>query len=197
MIIDKKGKLFGKINIIDLLIILVLVAAVAVAGVRFLTAGDAEKKKAEEPDLLRFTYYAEEVNDWVADSVKVGDELFDATYAQEVGEVTDIVLGVPETYGINAEGQYVPAPREGFHSIKIVSEVRGTKTDIGAEINEHLYGVGHSMVLYAGDAKIYLRLMDIELLEHDETKVTEKKSSAVPESALTEDANSSLPNVAE
>ena len=37
--IDKNGKLFGKINIIDLLIILVIVAAAAFFAVRYLGGG--------------------------------------------------------------------------------------------------------------------------------------------------------------
>lgn len=195
MIIDKKGKLFGKINIIDLLIVLVLVAAVMVIGVRFLRGGENAAKK-EEPDVLRLTFYAEEVNDWVAEKVEVGDEMFDATYAQEIGVVTEVKTDAPETYGINDEGQYVPAPRDGFCSIQISGEVRGTKTDVGAEINEHLYGVGHSMVLYAGDAKIYLRLMDIEVLEHDETKAEDKKAIGTADGSAGS-ADSSIPNVAE
>lgn len=38
-IVDEKGKLFGKINVIDLLVVLVLVAAVIFLAVRFLGGG--------------------------------------------------------------------------------------------------------------------------------------------------------------
>lgn len=38
-IVDEKGKLFGKINVIDLLVVLVLVAAVVFLAVRFLGGG--------------------------------------------------------------------------------------------------------------------------------------------------------------
>ena len=37
MIIDKKGKLFGKINIIDLLLIIILVAAIGIFGYKYIS----------------------------------------------------------------------------------------------------------------------------------------------------------------
>ena len=36
--IDEKGRLFGKLNIVDLLVILVVLVAVVVLGVKFLAA---------------------------------------------------------------------------------------------------------------------------------------------------------------
>ncbi len=159
MIIDKKGKLFGKINIIDLLVILILVAAIAVVGVRFLAPKDTGT------DVLQMQFYVEEVNDWVADKIEIGDSLYDGTYEMDLGKVTNIETGEPMTWGLTQEGQYVLAPRDGYCSLTITGEVVGTKTDIGAEIDGNLYGVGHSMVLYAGDAKIYLRVQDISVKE--------------------------------
>ncbi len=41
-LVDEKGKLFGKLNIIDLLAILVLIAAVIFAAVRFLGPSDGD-----------------------------------------------------------------------------------------------------------------------------------------------------------
>lgn len=41
-IIDEKGKLFGKINLIDLLVVLVLIAAILFLAVRFTRGGDAD-----------------------------------------------------------------------------------------------------------------------------------------------------------
>ena len=40
-IIDEKGKIFGKINVIDLLVILLVVVVAAVLGIKFLGGGDS------------------------------------------------------------------------------------------------------------------------------------------------------------
>ncbi len=155
--IDKNGKVFGKINIIDLLVLLILVVAIAVVGVKFITPGDTELQT------LEMEFYTEEVNDWVAEKINPGDVLYDGTYDLKLGTVVKAVQDEPMTWGLTQEGQYVLAPRDGYCSLTVIGEVQGVKTANGAEIDGNMYGVGHSMVLYAGDAKMYLRVSDIRV----------------------------------
>ena len=54
MIIDKNGKVFGKINIIDLLVLIVLVAAIFVVGSRFLLP------KQKSTQTIQMQFYLEE-----------------------------------------------------------------------------------------------------------------------------------------
>lgn len=42
-VVDEKGKLFGKLNIIDLLVIILILAAILVVGVKVLGGGDDEE----------------------------------------------------------------------------------------------------------------------------------------------------------
>ncbi len=153
--IDKNGKLFGKINVIDLLVLVVLVAAILVVGLRFIgPRGDAT-------ETLEMKFYIEEVNDWVADKIQIGDTMYDGTNSMTLGKVTAVEKGKAETWAITEDGRYVVAEREGFCSLVVTGDVQGKKTDTGAEIGGEIYGVGHSMVLHAGDAKMYLRVYDI------------------------------------
>lgn len=158
--IDEKGRLFGKINIIDLIVLLVIIAAVAIVGLSF-----AKGDSTESQDTLVMKYYIEEANDFVAEKVQVGDMLYDDNEEIELGKVTDVEIGEPVSWAGTADGQYVQVSRDGFSSMIITGEVAGTKTDIGAEINGVKYGVGHTMVLRAGDAKLYLRVYDIAVKE--------------------------------
>ena len=149
-----------KINIIDLLIIIVIVAAIAFAAV-------AISKKANQkadPTLL-IQYYIEEVDDWVADEVKIGADLYDDNAEVNLGKVVDIERKEAISWGATSEGQYVQTSRDGFSSLLITGEVQGQKTGIGATIDNQKYGVGHSMVLRAGDAKMYLRVYNISVKE--------------------------------
>ena len=159
MIIDKKGKLFGKINIIDFLILVVLVLAIVVVGARLVKPG------GEKAQTIQMQFYIEEVDNWVAEKVQVGDSLYDGTYELSLGKVTNVEIGEPRTWGLTQDGQYVLAPREGYCSLTVTGEMMGVKTETGAEIDGNRYGVGHSMVLYAGDAKMYLRVHDISVKE--------------------------------
>ncbi len=152
----KNGKLFGKINVIDFLVVLViLVAIAAVAAFLFLPKGAG--------DTLIMKFMIEEVDEFVAQKVKVGDELYDDTYSLDLGFVTDIEKGDSVSYVENSNGTFTVSSKEGFYSMIITGEVQGEKTSLGAEIGGKKYGVGHTFVLRAGDAKLYLRVYDIQL----------------------------------
>ncbi len=149
-----------KINVIDLLIIIVILAGIAFAGVA------VTKKANTEPDpTLLIQYYIEEVDDWVADQVEIGADLYDDNAEVNLGKVVDIERKESVSWGGTSEGQYVQTSREGFSSLLITGEVQGEKTSIGATIDNQKYGVGHSMVLRAGDAKMYLRVYNISVKE--------------------------------
>ena len=163
----KNGKLFGKINIIDLLVILVVLVAVAAVALFVL-------KPKDGGDTLIMKFRIEEVDEFVAEKVHNGDALYDDTYSLDLGficenpEISDSI-----TYGGVTDGVYTVGTKEGYCSMVITGECKGTKTSLGAEIGGKKYGVGHTFVLRAGDAKLYLRVYDIKLKEDYEKQQKE------------------------
>lgn len=152
----KNGKLFGKINVIDFLAILAVVVVIAAAAVFVLRPKDGG-------DTLIIKFRIEEVDGFVAKKVHIGDEMYDDTNLQDIGVVTDVELSDSISYGQVNDNVYTLTSKEGYYSMIITGEVKGRKTKLGAEIGGKKYGVGHSMVLRAGDAKMYLRVYDIAL----------------------------------
>ena len=152
----KNGKLFGKINVIDFLAILAVVVVIAAAAVFVLRPKDGG-------DTLIIKFRIEEVDGFVAKKVHSGDEMYDDTNLQDIGVVTDVELSDSISYGQVNDNVYTLTSKEGYYSMIITGEVKGRKTKLGAEIGGKKYGVGHSMVLRAGDAKMYLRVYDIAL----------------------------------
>lgn len=77
----KNGKLFGKLNIIDILVILVVVAAVALVGYKALTSVSGETtvdvETQDEPN-VRFVVRCEDLSQRLADNVI--SELENGTY---------------------------------------------------------------------------------------------------------------------
>ena len=71
--IDEKGRLFGKVNIVDLLIILIVLAAAAFLGYRFL--GPDSNVANTEP--VRLTLYCEESADYAVEQLTEGAEAWD------------------------------------------------------------------------------------------------------------------------
>ena len=85
--IDSKGRLFGKINLLDLV---VLLAILAVAG-RF--AYGAVKGPAAAPagqdQVIEMTLRIPAVTDWTVDVIKVGDELYDSKSNTRMGKIVE------------------------------------------------------------------------------------------------------------
>lgn len=161
MILDQKGKLFGKINIIDLLLILVVVLAVAFFGIKMMDDGGAAVSTGEG---VRMEFYAEEVSDFVVENIKIGDTLTDDTGNINLGKIVDIEVGPSQSYSTNEKGEWVLSSREGFSSLRIVGEGSGRLYDHGVIVSGSKYGVGHSFTLRAGMGKIWIRVSGIEAI---------------------------------
>lgn len=165
----KNGKIFGKINVIDFLVLMVIILAIAAVAVfLFMPRGGA--------DTLIMKFRIEEVDEFVANKVNIGDELYDDTYSLDLGFVTDIELEDSISYSsqVNDDNVWTSISKEGYYSMIITGECTGTKTKLGAEIGGKKYGVGHTFVLRAGDAKLYLRVYDIDLKDTEEGEKEEE-----------------------
>ncbi|MBO4897412.1 MAG: DUF4330 domain-containing protein [Clostridia bacterium] len=157
--IDKNGKVFGKINIIDLIVLIAIIAAIAVLGYSKLAGGSAALSK--EADNIEIVFYTEQVSDFVADKINVGDKVCDAEKDVEFGVVTDVKKGPAISYNTTSDGQIVTTDKPDYCSAYITVEGTGKLNDYGAKFEATQYTVGHSLTIRAGKAKIYLRVYDI------------------------------------
>ena len=154
-----KGK--KRINIIDLLVVVVLLLAVAVVGVSKFVGGDTvggEMKK------MRITFYSEEVSDSIAEAMKDGDVVSDS--------ITEVVFGNAQidvaesaSYIATDKNEYIKTVRNGYSSVTISCETEALYSNIGAVFDEYIYGIGHTLTLLVGDSRITARVRDIEVLE--------------------------------
>ena len=87
-IIDRDGRLFGKISIIDLLVIAavaVIAAAVYVKNNATPTGSGTVKEQS-----ITFQVRASGLEDYLADAIRVGDKVYDADYSSGSGPVGEI-----------------------------------------------------------------------------------------------------------
>jgi hypothetical protein len=158
---NKKGMLFGKINIIDLVIIVVVVCAGIFVVTKLLGVGAAKENTTK----VKITYIEDECAEYVVPYTQVGDPLLDGTENVSLGTVTDVVTDTANSYSTLEDGTIVSGAKEGYVAVYITGELEGVLTDNGVLVGNNLYAVGHSMVLYAGQGKYYCVVYSIEPVE--------------------------------
>ena len=109
----KEGKLFGIINVIDLLVLIAIIGVVAVAGY-FVTMPSADEDEKKDKDgsfkgadgCVEVVFYTEEVSDFVIDKVNAdgGSYVFDDACQHLLGEVMDVDVGESLVYTVNSDG---------------------------------------------------------------------------------------------
>ena len=147
---DKNGKLFGKISIVDIAVILVLV--VGVCGI-FYTKAELDKgnvlsndgamliKSSAKTDVLEVALKIENVRDITRDAIVVGDEVYITATNKLLGNVVRVESKPHKTDAMTDEGViYKTAIPERF-DVTIVVETAGKKKPEGyfTSNNFHLY----------------------------------------------------------
>lgn len=152
--LDEKGRLFGKINIVDLLIIIVILAAGAFLGLKFFGPGGT----AAPPTPFKMTLLCEESPDYVVEQLEKGVEVWSATDGVAIGTLVDWEVGPAISTMGTATGQVVHFSREEHSSVTLHIEGAGDLGSHGVSIDGNLLAIGHSMNVYAGDCKLYLKI---------------------------------------
>jgi len=157
--IDKNGKIGGKVSIIDLLIVLVLLAALAFVGYRFLTKDRSGVVNIQE---VYVSFTGSEVPNYVVENIDIGARVFDDTENNVLGYVTDVQTGQGYHYDVDKEGKTVALFPEDTSSVVVTSLATGTLDPNGLLIGGTRYAIGHTFVVYVGDCKMYLRISGLE-----------------------------------
>ena len=79
--IDEKGRLFGKVNIVDLLIVIIILAAAAFIGMKFF----GPDSTAANTQNVRITMFCEESPTFVVDQLEAGCEAWDSSNQVTLG----------------------------------------------------------------------------------------------------------------
>lgn len=162
--VAKKNKRI-KLGVIDVLIIVVLLAAVIGVAYKY------NKDKAATPYTVKtqnieIVYYSEEVPESAARAVKIGDPVREALQNASFGNVTDIEINDSVSWARNIKGELVRSTREGYSSITITMNGKGVIGDNGVTIDKAVYYVGQTITLYVGNSAFSNgRISDIRIKE--------------------------------
>lgn len=163
MIIDKKYKLFGLINIIDFFIILAFICAVGFVGYRLIPHN--KQSTAAKTEDIEITFYGSEVPEYAASNAKSGELVRDQSKSNNLGSVKEIKILPSDSYATDSNGQWVKSPKPGYNSIYITVSAKGTFGDTGVTIGNSPYYTGNTLEIKVGKSAFWTRVYNIKKKE--------------------------------
>ena len=140
-IIDNNGRLFGKLSVIDLLVILV----VAVMAFALHTKNNTltVTSSSTPGTTITFTAIAENLDMQVADAIAVGDKLYDEDHSTggAIGTITSVEKLPAEKTEKLTSGTYVRLTNPDGANVRITVECSGIVTEGRYSINR-VYELG-------------------------------------------------------
>ena len=177
MIIDNNGRLFGKVSIIDVLIVILIFAACFFVAVRYFSTRDNPIGAGGSSDELEIKFYSEEVNNFVADAIKEGDAAKEYAQYANFGTVVKVEKGDSITWVGDFDGFINPSSKDGYYSsITVTTRVRGRINDIGFELDGTNYFVGKTVIMQFGKAGFQGRIAGVERVADIEAGVVSNAS---------------------
>lgn len=135
MILDKNGKLFGKISIIDILVILAVIVAAAGISLRFVTtAAENVRNKAQ----FSYVVEIEGIRFYTVDALNKKGIVTDSKGNSIIGEITDVEYEAMMEQNVSAEGEavFVRVPEKYVARITVLAE--GNESEEGYFVGDNI-----------------------------------------------------------
>ncbi|NLN06273.1 MAG: DUF4330 domain-containing protein [Firmicutes bacterium] len=160
-LLDEKGRLFGLINLIDLLV-LILVVAVLAGGAYKLTrpSGSGAGDAGEKATVLALV---SNVSQYTVDAVTVGSTVYDPTSKGHMGKVTNAEV-VPHRQPVpTADGPVLMAEIPARFDIFLTFEAVVTVTETAVRCASYDLRVGATVTLGSRDFMVSTTVLRVDL----------------------------------
>lgn len=147
-----------KFNIVDIIVVLVIIAAVVLVGSKFVSKDATVSSSAQ----YKISFRCDEVPSFAAEAINEGDYVTDDDKNSALGVVEEVTIGPSKTYASTADGKWNLAPKDGFNCVEVTAVVDAQEFQHGIIVNAAKYGIGHSLTIRVGKAKIYGRVSGLE-----------------------------------
>lgn len=126
MIIDKNGKIGGKVSIIDIAIILIIVIAIAGICQRFGSRITSSVKSSEE---FRYVLKIEGVRQYTVDALNKKGAVTDKRSEKNMGEITDVKVETATRESVTADGVVTYAELPNYYTCYVTVDAHGKESD--------------------------------------------------------------------
>lgn len=159
MLIDKNGKLFGKISVIDILIVVLFIGAIlfSLNKIGLFSPKDA---LVTNNDKIEIIFYQEEINTFTANNVNIGDPATESLQNSSFGNVTEVKIEDSVSWGADEDGKQVSTSKEGYSSVYISLESSGIIGDNSVILGGSNYYIGETITLRVGNSIFFGQIYD-------------------------------------
>lgn len=157
---EDKGRKFRKINIIDLLIIFIIIAAGLFVFNKFGKARVLTPFK--EQDKMRITFWSESLPEYAVDAIRTGDVVQDKITTAVFGKVIKTEKGRDIDFRPGVNGEIVKSSKEGYCSLLLTVEGEGVDTPTGTTFGNNDYFIYKYVEIKIGKTFAYARIKSID-----------------------------------
>lgn len=143
-LIDEKGRLFGKINLFDLLVIVLVFALIGGASYKLLIAN--KNVTLNESDLT-VKLWVEDIRKVTVDVMNEGDIVREYDSNHLFGEITDKEVTPHYEAVETADGRVVNAPVEGKYDVYVTVKCKGINSENAISIASKEVKIGGKVVI--------------------------------------------------
>lgn len=162
-LIDEKGKIFGKLNIVDLIVVVLIVAIVAAVAVRFTSSklNANGLTPTAENQYCYVTCFASLQVPEVAETLKIGDHIA-AGGKYTDAEIVDIKVEPAAYVGVNSEGKAVYSEHPIWKDVTVVVKEKINPSNITIKVGGQEARVGYSYIIKTQTVEANAKIRGIE-----------------------------------
>lgn len=158
-VIDKKGRLFGLINIVDLIVLILIIALVSVGVKRFGTksaVGEATTSKGV------ITAEVKDVRDVTANNIKEGDPIYDYDKGTYLGKIAKAEVE-PYTDETEYQGKFINAEVPNKYRVTMTIEADIKETEDFYQVGTEQIRIGQEMRIKNKKVAVFMTILGVEV----------------------------------
>ena len=163
MLMDKNGKLFGKISIIDAAAILLVIVLASGIGVRYRSRITTAVKSHET---FRYVIDVSTVRDYTVDALKKGGNVTDKRSEKVLGKIVDVQVEDTKESATTADGRIIDIEVPDRYTCLVTIEADGKESDESYVLDDSTeLAVGRHVELYTQYCKTSGEIKSVEIVK--------------------------------
>ncbi len=163
MFIDKKGKLGGKVSIIDILILVIILAVIVGIGVRYgtkITGAVTSEKEFE------YVIKIDGIRDYTVKALDKKGRVTDKRSEKNIGEILEVVTENGTKESVLADGTVKYADYPGYYTSYVKVKATGKESDDNYVLDDATeLSVGRTVDFYSKYVKTSGVIMSVEVIK--------------------------------